>query len=446
MKNNLIIPKITLPRHRAERISSQFELISIEDSNLPIVAFRLVIRGGAAADKRGKEGHHRLTAKLIQQGAGKYSADSFAYVVESRGGSISVHTTFDAVIISAQFLSKDAVLGLELLATMLKEPRFSEREFSLMKRKTAGEIVSVVDEPSQLCGIIHNKNLFGNHPYGRRIIGYKSSVDPLTPDDVRQLHQDDILKSRMQLTIAGDIDTDKITKAVRSLFSDLNERPVSGSGRSEIPQAEERMIYLADKPGLTQAHIRLGSIGLARNDPWLVPLKVTSTLFGGSFTSRLNEEIRVKRGLTYGIHSSVTAFRNPGPVQIATFTKNESAAETIRIIMREMDRLQSEKPDERELLGIKKYMIGLYPFSLETNKKVALQVSDIYFHGLKKNYIDTYCNNIAGVTSADVLNTARKFFSADIATITILGDAEKILPGLEDYDNIIRQETAAFID
>jgi len=431
---------ISLPPFTHIPLSRQMSLVVMERRQLPAVAVRLVIWGGSAEDAPGREGLRRLTAKLLKKGTGRYSAGAFSFAFESRGATISVHTTYDAVIISGTFLAKDTAWGLGMIAAMVLDPRFSSLEILRLKKKTAGEFKSIVDEPSQLCGIIHNANLFHDHPYGRPIIGYHDSVQKIGREHILDLYRKTLLKSRMLLTVVGDAATGAVERTASSLFGDLPAASASSRRVPAAPRVRGRTLYLVDKPDLTQAHIRIGAVGIARNNPAYYRLIVANTLFGGSFTSRLNNEIRVNRGLTYGIRSQVSANKFSGSTQIVTFTKTGSAAQAVELILREMNALTAEKIPGEELSRTKRYMTGLFPLSLETNRKVAQHLSDIYFYGISPRYIDTFCENIDRVTADDIRQTAREYFSDKDAVATVLGNIREIPRKIEEFGTVVYQK------
>lgn len=440
MKKTLVYPHVKLPDYSSRPLNSRISIKIMERKRLPLAVINFTIWGGAANDLRGKEGLYRFTARMLKQGAGKYSADKFAFELESKGANLYVQTTYDSVNIIAGVLAKDTEWGLEIIAEMIKNPRFSDIEINRLKKKTIGEIKSLIDEPSGLCASLHNNNLFKGHPYGRPVFGYENTVKSFEKDDVSELHSENMLKSRMQLTVVGDVDAEVIYTKASSLFSSLKFKARKTVKFKAKRQVKKRTLYIINKPDLSQAHIRLGNIGIARNDPDIYNLLVTNTLFGGSFTSRLNDEIRVNRGLTYGINSVVTSNLLHGSVRIVTSTKNSSAAMTIDLILREIKKLNEIKVTEKELNSTKQYMTGLFPLSLETNRTLGQHLSDISLYRIPEDYIDNFCESIISVTTDDVYRTARRYFPLDDSVITILGKADEINIDPGNFDKIIHSE------
>jgi len=427
------IPKIKPLSYRHRTLNEQVDIILMERRVIPTVFVRLIIYGGAVSDPTGKEGLYRFTAKLLKQGTKTKSANDLTYIIESKGAVVTVHSTFHTVVINGQFLSRDIEWGLNLIKDILREPRFSRVEINRLKKLTIGNIEAIVDEPGQLCGFIHNKNVFQDHPYGRRIIGTKNAINSITKDDIINLHQEKLLKSKILLSVIGDINSEKILSQVQRLFADFNEKAHPEKDGKTKNRLRSRKIYLVNKPDLTQAHIRIGNVGISRQDTDFFKLKVTNTLFGGSFTSRLNEIIRVKSGLTYSIRSAFSPLKLPGSVQIATFTKTNSAAKTIEMILSEMKKIGESPVSRRELHRTQQYLTGLFPLSLETNKTIAQQLSDMYFYDLPKTYIEDYCSNITDVSESDIQYSAKKYFSQDDSVVTVLGNMENIKTELETF-------------
>lgn len=438
------VSSINIPRLETQKITDQIEVLVMERHQLPLAAFRLVIWGGSANDPPGKEGLTRLTGNLLTKGAGDYSADSFAYAVEEMGADLHVSTGYDSITISGEFRSNDIETGLELLSTMITSPRFSEKEIVFSKKKTISDIIASFDEPGQICSTIHRKNLFGQHQYGNPVTGYRTSVNRLHKEDVHFVHQQHFLKARMLLLVCGDVKSGKIFRKARKLFSGFKTPPAESITLESAGSIKGTTVYLINKPDQSQAHIRIGNLGIARSDPMFYKLAVTNTLFGGSFTSRLMTEIRVNRGLTYGIHSTLAAYKYPGSMTIATFTKTESTSLTIKLIYSEIQKLQKNKIAKKELTATKRYLQGLYPLSLETNKRLLQKLSDVRFFGLPGKSIEEYPLMIESISESDVQKAADKYYSDSDSVVTILGNSEKIAPSVEKLGNVVFQEADEF--
>ncbi|MFC1553029.1 M16 family metallopeptidase [candidate division KSB1 bacterium] len=425
-----------IPVYKKYELNDQLDVVLLEDSKVPLFHFRLVICCGSVLDPEGKEGLTRAAAGIMKRGAGKYSANKFFEAVEFTGGSINVQTGYEDVIISGDFLSKDIEFCLELLATMLFEPKFLNSEINYYKKRTISQIQSLKDNPSGFCNIVHKKNLFQDNPYGRPIIGYEKTVRNINRKNITDMHQNVLLKSKFILTLAGDFENDKILRTLNSLFTAKYVTPTVKIDKFRPPKLSERKIYIFDKPDQSQSQIRIGNLGLIRNSPNFHKLQVTNTIFGGSFTSRLMTEVRVKKGLTYGIRSLVNSYKNTGSINISTFTKNETVSETVNIIFKEIEKLQNKNVTKKELSGVQKYMTGLFPLSIETLKGISGQLSNIYFYGLPKNSIEKYTENIYSVTDSNVNDMAGKYYSSKNSVITVLGRKDDIIKNLEKIGDV----------
>ncbi len=444
MMNNNDRHIIPLPGFKRVQLTPQVQAIVVERHTLPSASIELVVTGGAAQDTSGKEGLGRLTANLLKKGSGKYSADQFSFAVEERGATIYVNSGYDSISISGEFLAKDVEFGLEMIASMLFEPRFADREINKLKKKEISQFASMADEPAKLCFMLHNSNLFKDHPYGRPLSWYPQSIRRLSKQDIQTTHKNRILNSRMLLTIVGDVSSAKILASAAKAFSGLKKDRFIRENSIKKPELSGLKFYLVNKPDHTQAHIRIGTIGIARRDPAFYKLLVANTLFGGSFTSRLMTEVRVNKGLTYGIGSNVTCLKNPGPVVISTFTKTGSVYEVVDTIFHEIRKFQSSKISKKDLTGIQKYLTGMYPFSLETNKRFAQSISILYFYGLTKNEIKKYSESIRCVSEDDIKIAAGEFYSNTDAVITILGNTDFFAAELEKRGTIIQQDMKLF--
>ena len=435
---------ISLDRFTDVQLTGQVRTLVVERKMLPSVSIELIISGGATQDPSGKEGLARITAQALQKGAGDYSAEKFSFAIEERGATISVYAGYESTTISGEFLSKHAEFGLEMMAAMVLDPRLASKEITLLKEKTLSNITALVDEPGQLCSLLHRSNLYEDHPYGIPVVGYPASIRSITKQNVSEAYTQKIAKAPVLLTIVGDISGEKILSHARKVFSQLNHSNKVEKHVSHKAKVSGLKFYLIDKDDQTQAHIRIGTVGIARNDPAFYRLIVTNTLFGGSFTSRLMTEVRVRRSLTYGIRSNASFLKDPGSIVIATFTKTGSVVETVDVIFNEIRSLQSEKVPLKELSGIKQYLIGLYPFSLETNKRLAQYIANLHFYNLTKSVINKYSESVSDVTQDNVLQTAQKYYSDTDAVVTILGNTKSLAPELEKQGTVISQNMSKF--
>ncbi len=434
------IKTITLPEYKEIDITDQLKLVVMERKNIPSFTFRLTIWGGASNDITGKEGLHRLTGRLLKKGAGDLDAVKFSEAVESLGGSIGVRTNYDYMAVIGDFLSKDIDRALYLLADMILTPRFRKTEIELSRKNAIGDIKAIMDNPSNLCSILHNKNVFGKHPYGRMIIGNPISINSITQADIKKNYINSIMQSKMLLTIVGDVRTQMVADRIKTLFGDLNRPDPYTFCPPKPRKINSRRIYLTNKSQQTQTHLRIGAPGIKRNDPEYHGLMVANTYFGGSFTSRLMTEIRVNRGLTYGIRSAISAYMQPGHLSVITFTKNETAVESVRLIFNEIKRMQERKITRLELDNTKKYITGLYPLSLETNKKIANKLSDTILFDLPEDNISDFREKIMEVSSEEVREVSRRKYSAENVIVTGLGDINDDISGFKKIGNVVNKQ------
>jgi len=404
-------------------------------TEVPMFSFYLVIPAGSAMDEAGKEGQANLTAGLLLKGADGMSAEEIANAIESLGGNISTNAGTDYTVISGDFMSKDLSFALDYLAKVVLKPDFPAEEVEREKKLVISGIRSTKENPSAFATRQFFAFLAEGHPYGHPVSGYESSVSALTRDDVVGFYKKYYQPSGAILAIVGDVRARKVFKEVSKRFGGWKG---SGGARVEIPAINPdkkvaRKVIVIDKPDATQSQIRIGCYAPPVNNPDYFALTVANNILGGGFTSRLMEEIRVNRGLTYGARSFLSQYARGGFFGVTTFTKNKTLRETIDVALTEVKRIGTEPVDEKELEKAKKYLSGLYPFELETNDHLARTLARVAFYSIPLDYVNKYRELVGKVSSGDIMNVAKKYFHADnnlILLITNYAETKDQLEGL----------------
>jgi len=425
---------IRLPDAETLTLDNGATLILVPRKDVPLVSATALIRGGSLADPQGKEGSAELLASLLSQGAGSRDALAFAQAVDGAGGSLSIRSDTDALVASAQFLSRDSALMLSLLADALLRPRMEQAEFDKLRQRAIAAIVTAKDsDPRQLIGTYADAWLFRGHPYGRPSGGDESSLARIGLDDLQAFRQQQMGGDRLILVIAGDFDSAAVTAQARAAFGSwARAGGTLPTVAAEAPQRGRRVL-LIDKPGATQTYFALANVGPTRDDPARAAQDIVATAFGGRFTSMLNTELRVKSGLTYGAFAGIDRQVQPGSVSIVTFTRTDSTREAIDLAIATLDRLHRDGLDAATVQSARNYIAGQFAPRLETASQVGAALAWLRLYGEPNSYIDDYLDAVAAATPEQV-SAARAVFpdSKDLA-IVALGDATKIRSLLQTY-------------
>ena len=425
---------ITLPAAREVRLKNGALVILAEKHDVPMIAFHALLRGGSLADPVGKEGVASLTGGLLRKGAGKRSAQEIAALVDGLGASIDTGANLELSYASAEFLSRDQTVMLDLLADVLRRPVFPADEFEKLRAQTIDAITSGKDDPGSVLGEYGYAFLFGDHPYGRPVSGDEGTNAAVARDDVLHYYRENYGGDRLILTVVGDFSPAAMEQKIRARFGDW------GKATGAIPkvQAAERRtgrrVLLVDKPDATQTYFWIANVGVARLDPDRVPLDVANTAYGGRFTSILNTALRIEGGLTYGASLRAPRYTQPGSIAIASFTKTESTGKAVDKALETLEKVRAQGIDSTVLASTRTYMVGQFPPRLETKGQIAGSFADLAFYGLTRDDLTSYTDRVAAVRSDEVRRVIQRVYPpAKDLTFVFVGKAAAIRSVVAKY-------------
>ena len=429
--------KIKLPEYKKIKLDNGLIVFLMKYTKLPLVNFRFLLRRGSVYDSPGKEGLARITASLLKKGTSHLNAIEIFNEIDLLGGEIECSADLDYSIAVGEFLSKNWDKGFDIFTDIILNPVFDEKEVERKKKKTLGEVIARKDNPGIVANLHFSKFLFKENPYGKPISGTESSINNITRNDIINFYNKHYSPENSILVIAGDFEEEKAMNKLYSTLSKWTANPDKDKPVVKSPSLEGINILIVDKPDLTQSQIRLGNVGINKNSDDYFAVRVMSNILGGGFNSRLNNEVRVKRGLTYGITSRFNTPLYPGEFVISTFTKNKTILETIEIILGEIKKIRTENVFEKELKGSQKYITGLYPLSIETLELMSKQLTDIEFFGLDDKYVENYRKNTLSVGIDDVKYSAQKYLQTDNLAVVAVSNMKEIKKDLEKLGKVV---------
>jgi len=426
-----------LPPSLSRTLDNGVRIYVMEFRGLPLVNCNVIISAGAAHDPKGKEGLADMTATLLRKGTTSRSAMEIASEIDVLGATLDAVADPDATQVKSEFLARDTDAALDLLAEVVSHPAFSQEELERLRGEKLGALQAVRDDPATLVGRRFLELLYGKHPYGHAVTGWEATVGAITREDVTGFYGRHYVPSRMIVVAVGDFEAPRMLERLAGLFSALPAvKPAGSEGPIPEPAAPGgRAIYLVDKPESTQSQIRIGGIGIDRRDPDYIPLVVANTILGGGFTSRLVEEIRVNRGLSYGVRSRLLAQVQPGPFVISTFTKNATTLETIKVALAELEKFRRDGVTPEELAKARAYLKGTFAIHNQTGTALADALADIAFYQLPADYYDGYLDKIMAVTREDVARVAQRL-PFEKLQIVVLGEAKAIRSDLASLGSV----------
>ncbi|UCB52201.1 MAG: insulinase family protein [Candidatus Zixiibacteriota bacterium] len=436
--------EIKLPPIKKTTLDNGLKVIVIEHHELPVVAFRLVFKSGAASDPSGKAGLADLTAGLLRKGTRTRTATQIAEEIDFVGGGLGAGSSRDATYATCKVLEKHFDVGLDLLSDIILNPAFADEEIERLRKQTLAAIKQQKDNPGAVADEKYRKFLFGDHPYGQPSEGTETSVAALTRDDIVSFHRNHYAPNNAILAVVGDVKPKVAIKKVEAKFSGWKGTQIALPGYVQPPDIKGHQILLVDKPDLTQTYIRVGHLGIKRDNPDYFAVKVMNYILGGGgFSSRMMDEIRSKRGLTYGIGCKFDYNKLEGAYTVSTFTQNDSTAAAIRAIIEQIANFRSGGVTDTELKDTKSFYTGYFPLQLETPSQIASQILNVELHDLGEDYLKDYRKNINAVTREDIQRAAQKYLDPNNLKLVVVSKAEDVKASLEPLGSI---EVTSFLE
>lgn len=426
---------ITLPDYERVVLGNGTVLLLSEKHDVPLVAMRAVVRGGASAEPEGQAGLAQLLATVMQKGAGERDAAAFAEAAASVGGSVSIDAGREAVSVTADFLSRDVELMIELVADTLMRPMLRVEEFSKERDRSIALLRAAKgSDPSVLMPAYAGAFIFGEHPYGRPTSGSEATLAALSHEDMQQFYRSFFGADRLLIAVVGDFDLEAMKARLTTVFGAWVPATAALPEPVAATAGETPRVLLVDRPDATQTYFWIGNIGVAVDYPRRAELNIANTIFGGRFTSMLMTALRVDSGLTYSARSVVERLTAPGSVTIRSFTETSKTVEAIDVALGVLQRLHDKGLDEDMITSARNYIMGQFPPSLETASSLANMFAYLEQYGLDRSYVDDYGAALAAATPASVADVIREVYpGTDELVFVLLGDAEKIRDAIGKY-------------
>lgn len=421
-------PALTLPGPQKFTLANGLRVWLLEQHEVPLVQANLVVLSGASADVPGQFGAAAMTAAMLDEGAAGKAALTIADEVEFLGATLSTSASFDA---SAVRLSTPAAkLGdaLGLMAAVALTPDFPADELERLRTERLTGLLQARDDPASLVGLAFPRLLFGpEHRYGTSAGGTETSLKALGVAELKTFHRSHYRPDNAVLIVVGDTTPAALRPLVEARFGAWKADgpaaapfPVRAS-----PQPGTRQIFLVDKPGAAQSQIRIGLVGVPRSTPDYIALDVLNTVLGGSFTSRLNTNLREKNGYSYGAASRFDMRRAAGPFFATAGVQTDKTAEALKEFFNELNAILRPVPAD-ELARFKNYAALGFAGEFETSSQLAGKLEEVAVYGLPDDVFSKYVGAVQAVTSADLTRVAKQYLLLDRMAVVIVGDRATI--------------------
>jgi zinc protease len=431
------VAPLRLPPLTEETLENGLTVITAHRTDLPLVALRLVIRSGAAYDPPGREGLAGLTGVMLRRGAGRRTADQIDDAIESIGGLMGVDVGYEATSIAVTVPSEHLETAVAVVSELAQRPLFPPKAFGLEKRRELAQLQQDFDDPSGVADRALSQFYFGKkHPFGHSPEGRLSSVRRLTRLDSVRFHRETYGPDRAILFVVGDVDPSAAAQLARKALGKWRGRSTTPLSIALPPTPVGTEVMLVDKPDATQAQVRLAAPGLPRKDPDYYAAVVANTILGGGFTSRLVDEVRVNRGLSYSVSTRLAAMRLFGSINYSTFTRSETVKDILDVSLNVLSTFHDAGPKPEEVEKAKRYVIGLYPGRVESVDQLAEALASARLLDLPFSSIEEYREQVDNVTPEAAASVAKRFPTRAAAKIVVVGSAKKIRSQLDGFENV----------
>jgi predicted Zn-dependent peptidase len=431
-----------LPPYQKFTLPNGLTVYLMEQHEVPMISVSAILPAGAIYDRE-KAGLASLTATSLKHGTKNFPKNKLDEELDFIGASVNTYASKEAAGLSAEFASKDKETVLRIIQELLMQPTFDAAEFEKEKRRTLVRLEQAKESPRSVIGSYFDKFLYGDHVYGNMVSGTVSSVSALTPEDVQQFYRSNYIPNGAAIAVAGDFDSKEMKATVTTLFAGWKKGTAQANLASKaITKPSANRVLLVNKNDAKETTFYIGAPGISRNNPDYVAIDVINTLFGGRFTSMLNDELRVNTGLTYGAGSRFSPLKNGGSFYITTFTATKNTEAAIDTALSVLKRLHKNGIDEQALTSARNYVKGQFPPDYETSGQLASLLTQMFWYGFNESFINNFQKNVDGLTLDKAKQIIEKYFPQDKLQFIMVGKSADIKKIAEKYGPVTEVEIA----
>jgi len=390
----------------------------VHDSSLPLIALNFSFLGGSSQDPEVKAGTGYMVSSLLDEGAGELDSKAFQRKIEENAVELRFQVTNDYFQGSIKLLSERREASFDLLRLALTQPRFDADSVARSREQVLAALRRETTDPGSIATRTWSRVAFAGHPYARPTSGTLTSVPTITDDDLRTYVRRVLTRANLKVAVVGDIDAGTLGRTLDTVFGRL---PATGE-LADVPdvQLKDRGRRVVAQLAVPQAVVRLGGAGIARKDPdFMAGYLVNHVLGGGSFTSRLYDEVREKRGLAYGVYSYLQNLRHSPLFMAGTQTSADSTREALELIETQIRRMNEDGPTEAELAKAKSYVKGAYALNFDSSTKIAATLLSIQLDELGMDYIQKREGMIDAVTIEDARRAAQRLAAGGLISAVV---------------------------
>ena len=420
---------LKLPPTQKLKLANGVPVLLVELHEVPVVQVNVIVRAGAGADPLDKPGLASLTADMMDEGAGSRTALQIADELDYLGADLGTLARWDASGVALHVPAKRLAAALPIFADVVLRPTFPPSELERVRKDRLTALLQARDEPPTIAAVAFANALYGrSHRYGTPVMGTEASVRGFSRDDLVSSHQRAFQPANAAIVVVGDVVPATIQKDLDAAFGSW--KAGAEAAPAAVPaasQVTERGIWIVDRPGSAQSEIRIGRVGPPRSTQDYFPLTVMNTILGGSFTSRLMQNLRETHGYAYGARSSFDYRLSTGPFTASAAVQTDKTGPAISEFFKELEAIR-KTVTEPEVGKAKNYVALSFPSDVETTGDIAQKLAEQFIYELPDGWLDAYVQKISAVTLADVQRVANQYVDPAKVIVVVVGDRKKIEP------------------
>ena len=428
-------PTLTLPAVQKRQLSNGVPVWMVELHEVPVAQVNLVALGGSASDPQGKFGLTSLMTAMLEEGAGARSSLEISDAIDFLGADLGAASSFDSSAIRLHVPVARLADALPVMADVALRPSFPAEELERVRQQRLTGLLQARDDPGNIVAQAFPRALYGaTHRYGTGLAGTAATIAAFTVADLRAQYAAVFYPANTALVVVGDIVPDRAMALLEANFGAWRS-PSAGSPvrLASAAQRTAREVIIVDKPGAPQTQVRIGWIGVPRATPDFFQIQVMNTILGGSFTSRLNMNLREKNGYTYGASSGFDMRASAGPFAAAAGVQTDKTTEALREFFVELEGIRQLVPAD-ELTRAKNYVSLRFPSGFESTTDISRRLEDAIVYRLPDDYFSKYVPGIEAITAADVQRVARQYIQPGRLAVVLVGDRKVIEPGVRSLN------------
>ncbi|HEY7287983.1 MAG TPA: pitrilysin family protein [Vicinamibacterales bacterium] len=425
-------PELRLPPIEKRQLSNGVAVWIVELHEVPVAQVNLLVRSGGADDPPRRFGVANMTAAMLEEGAGSRTALQIADEIDYLGADLSAGSGMDSSVVRLHVPVARLGEALPIMADIALRPTFPSEELDRVRQERLTSILQARDDPPAIASAAFARVLFGvNHRYGTPAAGTAEVIKTFAPGDLKDYYAHAYRPDNATLIVVGDTTPDRVLPQLESAFGSW-KAPAGAITHAAMPPGQQpsgRTIYLIDKPGAPQSQIRIGGVGVARSTPDFFPIQIVNTILGGSFTSRLNNNLREVHGYAYGAGSSFDMRMGGGLFSASAGVQTDKTAEALTEFFNELNGILKPVPAD-ELTRARNYVALRFPGAFETTGDMSRRLEDMLLFRLPEDYFSKYVQNIQAVSAADAQRVAQKYILPGQAAVVVVGDRKAIEPAI----------------